>query len=403
MMPGGRSALRRIVFLDSFPRMGGAERSLVELLAHIDRRRFAPYFVTSEEGELSREVDRLGIPVRLCPMPEKVSAVSRTALDLYSLRRVPFFLLGYLRRLAGTIRKLRPHATYSNSLKDHIALSLLSPLLRRPVIWHFRDLIEKRGLRTLVEAVALATPTHLIANSKFTARQFPRLSRRKGRSAVVYNGVNLAEIDRERKVRPAADTTPRREGPVIALVGALCPEKGQEILLHAMALAAEKAPGISCWIIGDEMYSTSRHREGFRGGLDELAGQLGIADRVHFLGWRSDVISLIEKVDVMVNVTDPGLSTETFGRTLVEAMACGKPVIGFARGGPTETVLHGVTGLLFDTYTPEALARAVLGLVGDEPRMHRMGRAGRGRVEELFTMEKYVHGVEARLDEILAG
>jgi len=124
---------------------------------------------------------------------------------------------------------------------------------------------------------------------------------------------------------------------------------------------------------------------------------------VHFLGWRNDVIALMERMDVVTCVGNPALFVETFGRTLVEAMACSKPVVSLARGGPREIVLDGVTGTLFEDYTPASLAEAVFRLSGEAERMRQMGRAGRRRVENLFTVERYVEGVQDCLERILLG
>jgi len=424
-MSTGRERVKRILFMDSFPRLGGAEQSLIELLTHIDRERFALSFLTSEEGELVSEVRRLGIPVHLCPMPERVAVISRTALDLVSLLRLPGPLLGYLARLERLIRSLRPHMTYSNALKDHIASALLAPMVHKPIIWHFRDLLENHTLKTFVETLALATPTHLIANSKFTAQQFPRLSRRAGRSTVVYNGMNLDEIDRKRQspiegtlpstvVRDGVDldeidrrrkspltgSVPAGEGLVVGIVGAICPEKGQELLIRALPRIAEQVP-VSCWIVGDEIYHTARHPKGFRSRLERIARELGVRDCVQFLGWRKDAIALINKMDILVCASDPNLSIETFGRTVAESMACEKPVVSVAWGGPLETVVDGVTGTFFHDYTPEALADAILDMVRHAQRMEGMGRAGRKRIEQLFTIGEYVRGVERTITQIL--
>jgi len=399
-MTSGRPGAKRIVFLDSFPRMGGAEQNLVDLLARLDRGRFAPVFVASGEGEVSRAVRKLDIPVLYCPLPEPISVVSRSSLGFGSLVGVPGHLVSYLRRLAATIRSVRPRLVYSNSLKDHLCAAFLARSLRKPVLWHLMDFLERRPLREFVEAVALLTPTRVFANSVATLRQFTRLSRRPHKARVIYEGLDLAEVDRRRAVGTRG-FVPAHDAPVIAQVGAVCPEKGQEILLRSLPLLREHIPGLSCWIVGDEIYSTARHPRGYRGYLDDLARDLGVTDAVHFLGWRDDVIALIDRADIMVSVPNPELFTETFGRTPVEAMACEKPVVALARGGPCETMLDGVTGVLLRTYTPAALAEAILRLAGDVELRRRMGQAGRRRVAEHFTVEGYVRGVEAFIGEIL--
>jgi len=400
MMPKHLSGRSRICFLDSFPRMGGAEQSLMELLRHLDRGRFEPFFAASEEGEVSAEVRKLDIPVLFCPLPPEVEVISRTALRLSSLARASGPLFPYLCRLAWTIRSVRPHLVYSNALKDHLASAFLAPVVAKPIVWHFRDYLEKKALRDFVESVALMTPVHLIANSFCTVRQFPRLPRRLGKVTVVYNGLDLDVIDQERRLAPSKDV-PVSSGIVLGVVGALCREKGQALLIRSLPALAAKIPGLSCWIVGEEIYSTARHEKGYRSVLENLAAELGVTDRVHFLGWRKDIMRILERMDILVCVSGPGYFVETFGRTVVEAMACAKPVVSVDAGGPRETVVDGVTGVLFKPYTPEALAAAILRLANDPERMRRMGEAGRRRVEEFFTSRKYVKGVENYLARIL--
>ena len=393
---------RRIAFLDNFPRLGGAERSLVDLLSHIDRDRFEPCLVTAEAGPLSREVARLDVPVHFCPLPSALSGMSRTRLGPAALCRTPLPVIDYLGRLARLLRTLRPDITCSNSFKDHVASGLLAAVRRRNVLWHFRDVVESRALRNFMETVALVSPVHLVTNSNFTASQFPRLSRRPGKTTVVYNGMDLAEIDRRRCEPPDGElpaTAP--DDLVVGIVGALCPEKGQELLVRALAAVADET-NVSCWIVGEEIYETARHARGYRDRLETIARDLGVRERVHFLGWRRDVISVVARMDVLVCASDPARFVETFGRTVTEAMACGRAVVSVARGGPLETVVDGETGLLFDEYTPDALAGAILTLARDRERMERMGRAGRERVERLFTIETYVRGIEACIDRVLA-
>jgi glycosyltransferase involved in cell wall biosynthesis len=215
----------------------------------------------------------------------------------------------------------------------------------------------------------------------------------------VYNGLNLAEVDRLRRA-PLNGPVPEHSGPVVAIVGAICPEKGQEILIRSLPEIVREVPDLSCWIIGDEIYETSRHSGGVREGLERQAASLGVSGQTHFLGWREDVIGLLERADILVCTTNPTISKETFGRTIAEAMACGKPVVAVAHGGPREMVVDGITGTLLRTYAPDHLASAIVTLARDKDRMVRMGRAGRERAEALFTIEEHVRGVQDFLARI---
>jgi D-inositol-3-phosphate glycosyltransferase len=92
---------------------------------------------------------------------------------------------------------------------------------------------------------------------------------------------------------------------------------------------------------------------------------------------------------------------EPFGITVLEAMACGVPVIGSAVGGLLDTVVPGVTGLLVSRRDPSSIAAAIRLLLNDEPRRAAMGRAGAARVRELYTWERIAEQTEQSYREVV--
>ena len=400
-MPDKRPHRSTIVFLNNFSRMGGAERCLVEVLSRFDFDRFNPCLITTMEGDFAHDLRAVGVKVLFCPLPERIASMSRTAMNLSSFMSVPLDLVRYLSRLSKKIRSLHPDLIYSNSLKDHITSALLSFRLRRPVVWHFRDFIESPKLLCAMELLAFISHTRIIANSEFTRGRFSRLLQRGDRLLVARDGIDLDWVDGQRKESPSGGV-PASDGPIIGQVGALCPEKGQKLLLRALPAIAKVLPGVSAWIVGAEMYATSRHGKGYRAELEALAKELGVTDRVHFFGYRTDVISIIERTDIVVSACDPSLWMETFGRTVAEAMMCKKAVASSACGGPLEIIEEGVTGTFFTDYTSRALADAVIRLASDKSKMNRMGEAGRRRAEELFTVERCTRDIERHLEAILS-
>ena len=122
-----------------------------------------------------------------------------------------------------------------------------------------------------------------------------------------------------------------------------------------------------------------------------------MADRVHFLGFRSDVPDLLAACDIFVL---PSLC-EGLPLAILEAMAAWKPVVATAISGTDETVVHGVTGLLVPPADPAALAGAIQSLLADPEASRRLGLAGRARVAREFLVETMVARVEAVYQELL--
>ena len=190
---------------------------------------------------------------------------------------------------------------------------------------------------------------------------------------VVPNGLHLPDLTRlpaAARMRQELDIRP--DQPWIICVARLEEEKDVRSLIDAMGIVVRAIPSAVCTIAGEGSLRKQLAAQIRQGGLERV---------VRLLGFRDDAISLINAADLFVL---PSLA-EPFGLAIVEAMSLGKPVITTKAGGPLEIVVHAQTGLLVPPANPTALADAMASLMSDEPRMRRMGAAGRERFEAQFT------------------
>lgn len=193
---------------------------------------------------------------------------------------------------------------------------------------------------------------------------------RPGQFLTIPSGVDLA------RVRAAAGRGPqvRRDmgleagTPLVGAVSRLAPVKGIAHLVGAMPEILRRCPGAHLLLAGDGEE---------RPALEAQAADLGVASRVHFLGFREDVEAVIAALDVFVL---PSLN-EGMGRVLVAAMALGVPVVATRVGGVPEVVEDGRQGLLVPAADPAALAMAIAAVLGDRMRAGAMGALGRARAE----------------------
>jgi D-inositol-3-phosphate glycosyltransferase len=181
---------------------------------------------------------------------------------------------------------------------------------------------------------------------------------------------------------------------IVVYVGRMVPRKDARNVVRAIALLTRQASAarsfcrlspVACrlLLVGGETREPDPARTPEIGELQRLAAELGIADRTHFAGkQQQDVLRYFYSAGD-VAVTTPHY--EPFGLTPLEAMACGRPVIGSSVGGITYTIADGETGFLVPPRDPEALAACLQRLLTRPELRARMGRAARARVERDFT------------------
>jgi glycosyltransferase involved in cell wall biosynthesis len=189
---------------------------------------------------------------------------------------------------------------------------------------------------------------------------------------VVWNGIATERFAFARK---------SLDGPVVT-VARLSPEKDIGTLLCALALAAPASPSLRLEVAGDGPCLPD---------LQRLVADLGLGERVRFLGQVRDVPALLARAGLFVL---PSL-IEGISLTLLEAMASGLPVLATRVGGNPEVVEEGQTGYLVPAGDPAALGEGLLRLWNDPADRLRLGEAGRRRVKEHFTIRWMVAAYES--------
>ena len=202
---------------------------------------------------------------------------------------------------------------------------------------------------------------------------------------VIHHGTDTAAfravtIDRE-TTRTALGLPP--DALAVGIVGRVSPEKGHSDLLEAVRLLSADHPNLHLVIVGDGQ-DVPR--------LQDEALQKGIADRVIFAGFRSDVNNVINAMDI---VAVPSNWHEPCSAAVQQAMALARPVIGSRMGGTPEMIAEGETGLLVPASDPAALSAAIAALAADPAQCARMGKAGAARADQFFTLSHMTDRVEA--------
>jgi phosphatidylinositol alpha-1,6-mannosyltransferase len=205
--------------------------------------------------------------------------------------------------------------------------------------------------------------------------------------------------------RPGVDTTALRERTAIpngarrwlVTVARIEDYKGFDTVIQALPAILERAPNVGYIIAG---HGPDRPR------LEKLAHKLGVADRVRFVGAipDRDLPALYNLASLYVGASRRGgqIDVEGFGISLVEASACGLPIVAANSGGIPDAVRDGETGVLVPPEAPAAFADAITRLLADEAAAKRMGRNGRRAVETYFNWDRVVRDLREVQAQALA-
>jgi glycosyltransferase involved in cell wall biosynthesis len=336
---------------------GGVERMLATFAALRDAPGLEQRFALCFEGRLADEVRAAGARLDVLG-PVRVSR--------------PWTAVRARRRLAAALDDARPDVVICHSTWAH---GLFADVARRrgiPLVFWLHDAVTGR---TWADVAARRTrPDLSVCTSRFAGETLPRLWADVP-AEVVYPPVpRPAPITVDRpavraRLRTAADDV------VILQASRMEPWKGHRLLVEGLG-GLRDVPGWTCWIAGG---AQRPHEEAHLAEVYALAQQLGIAERIRFLGQRDDVPALMAAADLLCQ---PNLGPEPFGIAFVEAMHAGLPVVATAIGGAREIVDESC-GILTPPRDPAALADALRRLVGDAELRARLGAAGPERARAL--------------------
>ncbi|WP_107677223.1 glycosyltransferase family 4 protein [Agrobacterium sp. LAD9] len=282
----------------------------------------------------------------------------------------------------------------ANSQKALFVCALAAKLSRRPLVWILHDIVTDPAFSATNRRASLAFArlfAKLVAvNSEETGRAFIEAGGEANKVRIVYNGFDPArakvyEPGKAARLRAELGLGPQ---PLVGLFGRLSEWKGQHVFLEAIA-AME---GVQAVIVGGALFG----QEAYEARIREQASSLDLDGRVRFLGFRSDVPELMAAMDAVAHTS---IVAEPFGRVVVEAMMCGRPVVATRGGGVTEIIRDGETGLLVPPGEPSALAAALGRVLSDPALAERLAQKGREDVSQRFSLEETCRSVSALLAE----
>ncbi len=364
-------APRTVLFADTSPFLGGAARSLLDLLGALPLGEVRPLLAAAcdEVCAAARSAGVETFQLRF-PLPSRSLAPWRS---LPAMAQI----LSTRRELSGIAGRMGAELVHANSTWAHL---IAGDLLGLPGIWHCRDLTRLSMLAgRLADTAARVVATSQGVAGHLTAQGLPPDLVR-----VIHNGVSVEGVPapEERSALRAALRAGWHvpaDAPVLAWAGEFAPWKRTEDFLSAVAELRRRHPAVRALVLGEALSEEHKERPGQ---LAAFANRLGIGAAVSFLGWRRDVPRCLAAADLLVLTSE----NEPFGRILVEAMAAGVPVVARNGGGVSE-VLGRETGLIIEAPSAADFAAAADRLLSDPRECAEMAAAGVRRARDMFAPE----------------
>ncbi len=374
----------RVAYISNSVTMGGMENHMLELARQVARlgcRVSAIVPAAPALAPLYKGLQEAGIGTYRLNLPGCQPPWSLLANALHARRLI--------RRLGVEVVHQHRTGPYHGKWACLAARAAGAPVV---VATEHQPAFRLQGWPRWVNARVDALVDRIITVSEADRRsQIELASRPEAKVVAIHNGIDLARFS---PCPPSEQALARRElglDPQALLVGCaarLDVQKGLSYLLEATAILATRWPRLVVLLAGEGPK---------RAALEAQARALGIAERVHFLGYRPDVARIVRVVDLFVL---PSV-WESFGLAVAEAMALARPVVATRVGGLPEVVVDGETGLLAPPCSPEALSGAMARCLADPDLSYRLGQAGRRRVEEHFSAEAMACHTLALYEELL--
>jgi glycosyltransferase involved in cell wall biosynthesis len=282
-------------------------------------------------------------------------------------------------RLSRLVKQVRPDVIHAHDphavAMAALALSMSTQLAKPPLVasrrvdFHMKGNALSRWKYRQVDCFVCASDairTMVIADGVPAAH-----------AVTIHEGIDLGRVAAAPAADLHADLWLPHHAPIVGNVAALVPHKGQRHLIEAAAIVVTQVPDARFVIAGEGE---------LRPQLERQIKERHLEKHVFLAGFRPDILPVHKAFDLFVMSS----ITEGLGTSLLDAMACGKPIVATTAGGMPEVVADGETGVLVPPRDDEALAAAIVRLLKDEPRRAAMGAAGERRVREHFSADRMV-------------
>ncbi|MFC6260648.1 glycosyltransferase family 4 protein [Levilactobacillus fujinensis] len=377
--------MQTILFLHAGAELYGADRILINLVTELNPQKFHSIVVLPTEGPLVDELRKQHIEVHIVEYP-----ILRR--KYFNLRGMLRYLQQYrhsCRQIFDLIKDQDVTIIHANTLAVLEGI-YLKKLFRAKLVWHVHEIITSPRIAFLVTsfmvgrfanqivAVSKEVKNHLVSSRLVNPRKIK----------VIYNGVDTEKF----KPMPVSaglksEFQVSDDDIVVGMIGRINAWKGQSTLLQAMIPLLKKNSKLKLIFIGGVFAGEEKRKKELVMAIE----QSRVASQIVLKDFRNDLPSVYQLFDVFVL---PSTNPDPLPTVVLEAMASGKPVVGFRHGGVIEMVQADVNGFLVNPIEIDDLTRCIQKLVVNENLRSKMGTASRKRAVQQYSPQRFISAFE---------
>lgn len=384
--------MNNILFLHAGAEMYGADKVMLDLIRRLDKNKYNPLVILPTDGVLVDELKKENIKVVVMPYP----IMRRRYFNLKGLIQYAFGMLEYTNKITKMAKEQRINLIHTNTAAT-LEGSFVSKKLHIPQLWSIHEIIVSPKIMYTVTSKLIAKYSSIaITDSKAVKDHLDASGYFKEDAVkVIYNGVDSNRFKPDNDCSYLYDEwNIPKDAKIIGMMGRVNSWKGQADFLKAANIIMSKFPDVYTVFVGAAFEGEEwREKE-----LANAIAQSPYKDRIINKGYRTDSEGIYKLYDVFVL---PSTNPDPLPTVVLEAMATGKPIVGYKHGGVCEMVKDGYNGLLADVRNPEDLAIKIESLLEDNDKRTAMGKNSRKRLLEKFSIEAYVQNYSAEYDRLI--
>lgn len=325
---------------------------------------------------------------------KKINNIQIIILPFKALRKsfnIPYILRFMINLVILTIKlfffikKEKIELIYCNTYYSVIFCLFASWLTGIRLIWHVHDIKEKDRITRLIIRLLNRVCSKIIAVSQAVKENLIKIGIESSKINVIYNGVDTF-IFRARKSDIRKELSLSSEDFIVGSIGQIDPRKRFEDVILAIDRLKNKIPNIKLLIIGKPIFCQGIF---YYDSLKKLVETKDLQDKVHFLGFRKDIPSLLVSMDLFILAS----TREPFGLVIIEAMAMGIPVIASNVDGIKEIISNNHNGILVESENPNALSERILYIFNHHKQKEEMTHNALKEVIKRFDLKDQLNEI----------
>ena len=384
--------MTNILFLHAGAEMYGADKVMLDLIKRLDKTKYTPYVILPTNGVLVDALKNEGVNVTVMPYP----IMRRKYFNPKGIIQYGYGLIKYTNRIAKYAKEHHIDLIHTNTAAT-LEGSFVSRKLHIPQLWSIHEIIVNPKIMYTVTSRLIAKYSSItITDSKAVKDHLDDSGYfKKDAVKVIYNGVDSNRFKPENDCSYLhKEWNIPKTARVIGMMGRVNSWKGQGDFLKAANIIMAKYPDVYTVFVGAAFEGEEWREEE----LADAISQSPYKERIVNRGYRTDSEGIYKLYDVFIL---PSTNPDPLPTVVLEAMATGKPVVGYKHGGVCEMVKDGYNGLLAEVRNPEDLAEKIEHLLEDDSLRIQMGENSRKRLLESFSIESYVQNYSDEYERLI--